>query len=111
MVALEVLFSSDIITADGRYLEEFVFTPDGRERTSRFKFPHKQPARVDWNLWFDFWHNFTTTVGKLKGPLGNWLRPTHHIWKWYYRPDKDELQGIEGNTLFIYNVSSGLRLT
>ena len=31
-VALEVLFLLDITTADGRYLEEFVFTPGGRER-------------------------------------------------------------------------------
>ena len=31
-VALDVLFLSDITTADGRYLEEFVFTPGGRSK-------------------------------------------------------------------------------
>jgi hypothetical protein len=83
-VALEVLFLSNITTSDGRYLEEFVFTLGGRERASRFKFPREHPARADWNLWFNFWHSFTTTGGKLKVPLGNWLRPTYRIWKWYY---------------------------
>lgn len=70
-VALEVLFLSDITTADGRYLEEFVFTLGGRERASRFKFPREHPTRANWNLWFNFWHSFTTTGGKLKVPLGN----------------------------------------
>ena len=40
-VALEVLFLLDITTADDRYLEEFVFTPGGRERALRFKFPRE----------------------------------------------------------------------
>jgi hypothetical protein len=110
-VTLEVLFLLDITTADGRYLEEFVFTPGGRERAPRFKFPHEHPTHANWNLWFNFWHSFTTTGGKLKVPLGNWLQPTHRIWKWYYRQDNGKLQGIEGDKVFINNVSRGLRLT
>jgi hypothetical protein len=82
-VALEVLFLLDITTANDRYLEEFVFTPGGRERALQFKFPCEHPTRADWNVWFNFWHSFTTTGGKLKVPLGNWLQPNHHIWKWY----------------------------
>ena len=111
-VVLEVIFLLDITTADGRYLKEFVFTPGGRESALRFKFLPEHPTRADWNLWFDFWHNFTTTGGKLKVPLlGNWLQPTHLIWKWYHRPDNDKLQRIEGDTVFTYNVSCGLHLT
>jgi hypothetical protein len=92
-------------------LKEFVFTPGGRERASRFKFPREHPTRANWNLWFDFWHGFTTTGGKLKVPLGNWLQHTHCIWKWYYQQDNDKLQRIEGDMVFIYNVSQGLSLT
>ena len=110
-VALKVLFPLDITTADGRYLEEFVFTPGEREKTSRFKFPREQSTCANRDLWFDFWHNFTTTGGKHKVPLGNWLRPMHCIWKWYYRTDNDDLQRIEGNTIFLYKPLFGLRLT
>jgi hypothetical protein len=37
--ALEAIFLSDLTTADGKYLEDFVFTPGGREKASTFKFP------------------------------------------------------------------------
>jgi hypothetical protein len=80
-VSLESIFLSDLTTADGKYLEDFVFIPSGREKASTFKFPRKQPTQSNWNLWFDFWHSFTTTRDKLKVPLGNWISPTHHIWK------------------------------
>jgi hypothetical protein len=78
-VSLESIFLSDITTADGRYLEDFVFSPGGRDRSSSFCFPRKVPTRADWNRWFDFWHSFTTTGDKLKVPLGNWTNPTHRI--------------------------------
>jgi hypothetical protein len=69
------------------------------------------PTWSDWNSWFNFWHNFTTTGDILKDPLGNWISPTHHIWKWYYRADTDDLQWVEGNTIFSYKPSSGFRFT
>ena len=74
-------------------------------------FPRKIPTRDDWNKWFNFWHNFTTTGNKLKVPLGNWINPTHRIWEWYYREDADDLQRIKGNTLFHYKPAAGLRFT
>ncbi len=48
-VSLESIFLSDITTADGRYLEDFVFSPGGRDRSSSFRFPRKVPTRADWN--------------------------------------------------------------
>jgi hypothetical protein len=96
---------------NGKYLEDFVFTPGGREKASTFKFPQEQPTLRDWNLWFNFWYNFTTTGDKLKVPLGYWLKPTHRIWKWYYRADTDELQRVEGSTVFHFKPSSGFRFT
>jgi hypothetical protein len=58
---LESIFLLDLSTADGKYLEDFVFIPSGREKASTFKFPREQPTQSNWNLWFDFWHSFTTT--------------------------------------------------
>jgi len=110
-VALEAIFLSDLTTADGKYLKDFIFAPGGRDKASTFKFPHERPTRSDWNSWFNFWHNFTTTGDTLKVPLGNWISPTHCIWKWYYRADTDDLQWIKGNTIFYYNPSSGFCFT
>jgi hypothetical protein len=101
----------DLTTADGKYLEEFVFVPGSREKASLFKFPCKQLTRSNWDSWFDFWHRFTSTGDKLKVPLGHWISPTHHIWKWYYRADTDELQRVEGSTISYYKPISGFHVT
>ena len=106
-VAHEAIFLSDLTTAYGKYLEEFVFVPGSKERASTFKFPCEQPTQSDWDSWFDFWHHFTSTGDKLKVPLGYWISPTHRIWKWYYRADTDELQWVEGSTISYYKPFSG----
>ena len=94
-----------------RYLEDFVFNPGSRDLSSSFRFPREVPMREDWNRWFDFWHSFTTTGDKLKVPLGNWINPTHRIWKWYYREDSDDLLRVEGKTMFHYKPTAGFCLT
>ena len=48
-VSLESIFLSDITTTDGRYLEDFVFSTGGRDRSSSFRFPREVPTRADWN--------------------------------------------------------------
>ncbi len=90
-VVLEAIFISDLITVDGKYLKDFVFASGGRDKASTFKFPCERPTWSNWNSWFNFWHNVTTTGYTLKVPLGNWISPTHCIWKWYYRADTDDL--------------------
>ena len=44
-VSLESIFLSDITTSDGRYLEDVVFSPGGRDRSSSFRFPAKFQQR------------------------------------------------------------------
>ncbi len=53
-VYLESIFLSDMTTADGHYLEDFVFNPGGRDSSSSFKLPREVLTRGDWNRWFDF---------------------------------------------------------
>jgi hypothetical protein len=67
---LETIFLSDITTADGRYLEHFIFDPGGKTSRSQYKFFLEQPTREDWGCWMNFWHSFTTMGGKFKVPLG-----------------------------------------
>jgi hypothetical protein len=68
-VYLQTLFLLDIMTADRKYLEHFVFNPGSNTRCSRYTFPREKPTRQDWDLWVNFWHVFTTAGGKLKTPL------------------------------------------
>ena len=37
--SLEIIFLSDMTTADGRYLEQFVFNPGSKVARSKYKFP------------------------------------------------------------------------
>jgi len=52
--SLEIIFLSDMTTANGRYLEQFVFDP-GSKVTSKYN------AKKDWEAWFNFWHDYTAT--------------------------------------------------
>jgi hypothetical protein len=36
-------------TADGQYLEQFVFDPGSKVGRSKYKFPQESPAKKDWN--------------------------------------------------------------
>jgi hypothetical protein len=105
--ALEAIFLSDITTADGRYLEKFVFDPGRKKQRSQYKFPNKKPSNKDWNAWCIFWHNFTSTGDKLKAPLGKWTHPTHRIWNWYYIVQGDNLQRLEEGTVYHYRPLMG----
>jgi hypothetical protein len=67
-VYLQVLFLSDITTADGKYLEHFIFDPGGTTKRSQYTFPQEKLLKQDWDRWINFWHEHTTTGGKLKSP-------------------------------------------
>ncbi len=110
-VYLQTLFLSDIMTADGKYLEHFVFNPGSPTHRSRYTFPREKPTRQDWDLWVDFWHGFTTTVRKLKTLLGGWTNPTHRTWNWYYNNKRDKLYHINGTTIKYLKCKSGWRCT
>jgi len=52
--SLEIIFLSDMTTADDRYLEQFVFDPGSKVAWSKYKFPREPPAKKDWDAWFNF---------------------------------------------------------
>ncbi len=109
--ALEIIFLSDITTAEGRYLKHFIFGPGGKTSQLHYKFPREQPTREDWDQLINFWHSFATTGGKLNVPLGRWSNKTHWKWKWFYNQGKDELYHIDGKTIIYYKCKTGWRQT
>ncbi len=110
-VSLQAIFLSDITTADGKYLEDFVFNPGGKTRQSRYSFPREKPLRQDWDRWVNFWHECTTTGGKLKSHLGGWIYPTHRIWQWYYDKNREVLYHIEGTMTKVFSRATEWRRT
>ncbi len=60
-------------TANGQYLEQFVFDPGGQSSMPKYKFPQEKLTKDNWEVWFDFWHELTATGDKLHTPLGKWI--------------------------------------
>jgi hypothetical protein len=89
-------------TANGQYLEQFVFDPGGKVSWSKYKFPQEISTKKDWEVWFNFWHNYTATRDKLHTPLGKWIAPTHRRWIWYYDRSSNDLQQIKDRKVHHY---------
>jgi hypothetical protein len=67
---LQCIFLSDVVTADGRYLESFVFNPGPFKRRPDYRFPREYPSQKDWETQFEFWHRYALMGDKLAVPLG-----------------------------------------
>jgi hypothetical protein len=98
---LQCIFLSDVVTADGRYLESFIFDPGPFKRRSNYRFPRECPSQKDWETSFKFWHSYVLTGDKLEVPLGIWINPTHREWLWYTTPT-DELHRIKDGVVSHY---------
>ena len=91
-------------TADGQYLEQFVFDPGGKVSRSKYKFPRESPAKKDWEVWFNFWHDYTATGDKLHTPLRTWMATNHRRWIWYYESSNNDLYRLENGKVNHYRV-------
>ena len=103
---LQCIFLSDVVTADGRYLESFVFDPGSFRSWSKYRFPQECPSQQYWEKWFKFCHSYTLMVDKLDISLGTWINPTHRKWLWYTAPT-DDLYRIEDGVIHHYLLSQG----
>ena len=99
---LGVIFLSDMATADGKYLEQFVLDPQENITKSKYEFPREEPTKTDWTRGTKFWLNYTATGKRLQADLGKWIHPTHRTWRWYYNKETDDLQRIEKKILYHY---------
>jgi hypothetical protein len=95
----KMLFLSDIATACGRYIDCTLLGPLapwlGPQLTNTF--PQEVPSSKDWLLWRTFWTLYSGPGCLLHIPLGEWLHPSHRIWKWFYDPIQDQLQHVRNN--------------
>ena len=80
---LNVIFLSDIVTADGKFLEQFACEKTSYLCRSKFVFPKECPSDSDWEAWCCFWSSWTVGTHELPSPLGEWISPSHRLWEWH----------------------------
>ena len=56
---LNAIFLSDIVTADGKFLEQFACNKSEHHVRSKFVFPKECPSDNDWDIWRNFWSSWT----------------------------------------------------
>ncbi len=67
-VFLKAILLLNIMTADGKYLEHFVFEPGRTKSCSRYRFPREKPTQQDWVQW-----DFSGTASQPQRE--SWKRP------------------------------------
>jgi hypothetical protein len=94
-LALQMLFLSDIVTADGRNVDRSLLNPvRGEINNSIYQFPREMPTDNDWTEWVMFWTRFTHHGLCLHTPMGRWVAPTHRRWRWYYDVANDVVEHL-----------------
>ena len=76
------MFLSDIVTADGKFLEQHVYKRSSYLKRSKYDFPREEPADEDWENWMYFWKSHLLSNYELPTPLGAWKCETHPEWEW-----------------------------
>ena len=67
---LDAIFLSDIVTADGRYIEQFAIQQGPYRTRSQFIFPKEYPNKKDWDFWITFWQSQSLNNFTLSSPMG-----------------------------------------
>lgn len=106
---LNLLFLSDIATADGKSIDQDLLCRGAIPRTSTYSFPPELPTRQDWVTWTDVWRQAVGYHRILPQPLGDWVHSTHIRWTWLYDSDSDQIIEDCGTHLQIYKQQPGSR--
>ena len=109
--ALKCMFLSDIVTADGRKLEHYVFDPGGDSFNSAYHFPREQPTDKDWEQWSSFWKSYTDEGGVIPSPLEQWQHPSHRLWEWFYEENEQVLYQIQNDNVHYFIPATRARTT
>jgi len=82
----QVFLTSDIATADGKKIDpKYYAAARNDDRRSSMNWPVQgEPSRQAWTVWSKAL-NYLVEKGKLKQPLGVWLRNPHQQWTWLIR--------------------------
>ena len=103
---------SDIVTADGKYLEEFTTVKiSSREHASKYKFLNEAPTQGNWTTWTQFWRQNTVDNFKLTTLLEEWTHPTQRLWEWYFDQEGSSIQKRTPHGISFYIPAPGYHRT
>jgi len=85
--ACNLFFLSDIVTASGAAIEDWVSNGSHVIIESKLDFPPEHPTDQDWHIWKIFWQVTYTN----KQPLGDWIHVPHFNWTWWYNAQTDTI--------------------
>ena len=90
-IAVKAIFLSDIVTPDGKMIEEKYLFPQQFHSPpqSTYDFSEERPSDEDWQHWVEFWHAVTYPGFVLPTSLGPWIHDTHRIQEWFYNEEAD----------------------
>ena len=98
---LNVFYLSDIVTGNGFFiLHEALNGQSLTQHTSRWKWPRKSsPGTKDWRIWniaiIDVW--IQSETNRLRELLGDWIYPSHQVYKFVYSTEEDSIFEIFTN--------------
>ena len=112
-IARQMLFLSDIVTANGRQVERNYLAPvEGTINHSRYSFGREEPTTQDWVEWVAFWARETSPGFYLDQPLEAWVAPSHRRWEWFYNRADDIVEQITADGVAYYHpYTAGRRRT
>eukprot|EP00804_Cyclotella_cryptica_P024304 CCRYP_012569-RA/>CCRYP_012569-RA protein AED:0.31 eAED:0.31 QI:0/0/0/1/1/1/2/0/544 len=82
------LFLSDVVTVDRRHIHPSALTDpvQRQEFLSKYTFPQTSPTQDDWDVWKEFWTEFTGPRYTLRMHLGPWTHSNHRVYAWQAHP-------------------------
>ena len=99
---LNLLFLSDMTSADGRQLDHDLLGSNATPRKSTYSFPPEYPTKKDWLTWSDLWRFVLGHHYLLPQPLGEWVHSTHTSWIWFYHAESDQVMKDCGSHFQVY---------
>ena len=99
---LNVLFMSEICTADGKYIDRRLLCISPSPADSDLQFPQEQPFCQDWRVWRSTWYEITSQSGKLRTPLGDWVNKPPSRWRWVHLMEQNQVANIRKDITHIF---------
>jgi hypothetical protein len=105
----EVHTAADLATATGVAVDPSLYAGDRTVQTSYSKelesIQERPISREPWTLWRKACKVFCDSQGKLKKPLGKWLKPSNELrrhWPYHYDPAEDRVYAATAEGFLVY---------
>ena len=110
-IVWELLFLSDMTSANGKHIEhKFLSRPTSENPPrSSFSFSEERPSDQDWTVWAKFWEAFTLPGLVLRKGMGKWIHPSHREWEWFFDVDHDVVEQKRPTGISYYHPCTGQR--